>query len=88
MLFLQLCIPRIYTSKGLQLMTAGTAPGAALPLLRIAASLFQHVSKLLRTVDLLSTVGQEYGALLRSQLLPIPQYCARAAAATFEGGMC
>ncbi len=59
--------------------------GGWLPLLRVAASLFEHVSNVLQASDILSQVGLEYGALLRTLLLPIPEYCAQAAQGTFQG---
>lgn len=59
--------------------------GPALPLLRVATNLFHSVKGHLQDVDLLSAVGLEYGALLRMLLLPVREYCARAATGTFQG---
>ncbi|KAK9815077.1 hypothetical protein WJX73_007060 [Symbiochloris irregularis] len=57
--------------------------GTTLPLLQVAAKLFQHISDLLRSHDLSSPVGLEHGSLLRL-LLSVPDYCARAYAKSFE----
>ncbi|PSC71129.1 serine threonine-kinase ATM isoform X1 [Micractinium conductrix] len=53
-------------------------------LLRRAPALFRHVAEVLQVAGLASPLGADYTAVLRSQLLAVPEYCAVASAGTFQ----
>lgn len=54
-------------------------------LARKAAKLFVHVKDIIAQTSLASPIGQEYSALLRAHLLPVPQYCNVVSSITFQG---
>lgn len=65
----------------------GRRCGHARMLQRRAAPLFMHVYEVLDKVTLASPIGSDYSHALRNQLLSVPEYCAAANAATFQGAL-
>ena len=59
--------------------------GRACMLQRWAGKLFAHVCKVIKVAGLGSQIGMDYGTVLRTQLLLVPQYCAAASSITFQG---
>lgn len=54
-------------------------------LVRKAAKLFAHAKDIIAKTSLASSIAQEYSALLRAHLLPVPQYCNVVSSTTFQG---
>lgn len=54
-------------------------------LVRKAAKLFAHAKDIIAKTSLASSIAQEYSALLRAHLLPVPQYCNVVSSITFQG---
>ena len=54
-------------------------------LVRKAAKLFVHAKDVIAKTSLASSIGQEYSALLRAHLLPVPQYCNVVSGIPFQG---
>lgn len=54
-------------------------------LVRKAAKLFAHAKDIIAKTSLASSMAQEYSALLRAHLLPVPQYCNVVSSITFQG---
>lgn len=54
-------------------------------LVRKAAKLFVHIKDIIAKSSLASSMGQEYSAFLRANLLPISQYCNVVSSLPFQG---
>ena len=54
-------------------------------LVRKAAKLFVHIKDIIAKSSLASSMGQEYSALLRANLLPVSQYCNVVSSLPFQG---
>ena len=73
--------------RGALFETCGGPPiaGQGRMLGRRAPKLLLHVKEALQQAGLSSTLGTDYGSVLRSNLLATPSYCAATPPDTFQG---